>query len=544
MNRKSVSNSRRHFLGQVGGLTTATIATGLLNVEGTAQDEAAQSFPNKREARANQAMQLRNQAAEAQRKLPFTPHQNNGDEDLYANRIACYSKALLHNDLGEVNLKAYESLLQALKTCKNDDYELIQLGGSVKLANPQAAMAFEMEGADPHHLSMPPPPSFNSAEQAGEMVELYWHAVTRDVHFSDYEENQFTTQAAVELSQLTAFRGPKNSGNVIPATLFRGNLPGDLVGPYLSQFLWLDIPYGAMTIQQRYNVPQAENDQMTFYEDWLNIQNGGPGISNYMDELPRYLRNGRDLAGWVHKDFSYQGFLNAALILLNWGQPALDPYNPYVGSATQGGFCTFGGPYILDLVSRVANAALKTAWYQKWHVHRRIRPEEYGGRIHNHLTKTTQYDLHPEVLNASVLEIVNNETETYLLPQAYPEGCPTHPAYPSGHAIIAGACATVLKAYFNENFVIPNPMIANADGTALEQYPVTGLRAGGEINKLASNIAFGRNIAGIHWRSDATEGLKLGEAVAIGILTDLKTTCHEKFRGFRLTKFDGATVVV
>jgi hypothetical protein len=38
--------------------------------------------------------------------------------------------------------------------------------------------------------------------------------------------------------------------------------------------------------------------------------------------------------------------------------------------------------------------------------------------------------------------------------------------------------------------------------------------------------------------------MKLGEAVAIGIMADLKPTFHEPFKGFRLTKFDGTAVVI
>jgi hypothetical protein len=64
------------------------------------------------------------------------------------------------------------------------------------------------------------------------------------------------------------------------------------------------------------------------------------------------------------------------------------------------------------------------------------------------------------------------------------------------------------------------------------------------LNKLASNIALGRNTAGVHWRSDAIEGLKLGEAVAVGILTDLRATCPEPFPGFSFVKFDGATITI
>lgn len=102
----------------------------------------------------------------------------------------------------------------------------------------------------------------------------------------------------------------------------------------------------------------------------------------------------------------------------------------------------------------------------------------------------------------------------------------------------------MLKAFFNENFALPKPVTVSEDGLSLERFHGISLTVGGELNKPASNIALRRDTAGVHWRSDGAEGLKLGEAVAIGILTDLKATCHEQFRGLRLTKFDGATIVV
>jgi hypothetical protein len=57
-------------------------------------------------------------------------------------------------------------------------------------------------------------------------------------------------------------------------------------------------------------------------------------------------------------------------------------------------------------------------------------------------------------------------------------------------------------------------------------------------------VALGRNIAGVHWRSDATESIKLGEEVALSVLRDQKNTYNEPFAGFSLTKFDGTTVTV
>jgi hypothetical protein len=70
------------------------------------------------------------------------------------------------------------------------------------------------------------------------------------------------------------------------------------------------------------------------------------------------------------------------------------------------------------------------------------------------------------------------------------------------------------------------------------------LLVGGEINKLAFNIAMGRNFAGIHYRSDAEAGFRLGEEVAIAMLQDLVHTFNEDFEGFEFTQLDGTPVKI
>jgi hypothetical protein len=64
---------------------------------------------------------------------------------------------------------------------------------------------------------------------------------------------------------------------------------------------------------------------------------------------------------------------------------------------------------------------------------------------------------------------------------------------------------------------------APPDGLSLTPYTgadATRMTVGSELNKLASNIARGRNIAGVHWHSDAVQAILLGEQVAISILQD------------------------
>jgi membrane-associated phospholipid phosphatase len=551
---------RRDFLGRFVGVTALSLVglprlLGQKGEPGATQSGAESGLSKGALKRREQAYKVRYDAAVFEKGQPLSPHPDNGDDTRFENKIGSYTKGLPHNEVGEVDPNAYRQLLAALESGEPADFEAIPMIGGLKLADPQAAYCFEMEGADSHRLGMLAPPAFSSAWAAGEMVELYWRALLRDVPFIKYSTDPLAAQAAADLSALSDFRGPKSDRAVTVETLFRGNTAGDLSGPYVSQFLLRDVPYGAMTIVQRYRTTVPGDDHMTDYGVWLKIQNGMPATTaNKFDPTPRYLRNGRDLGEFVHRDFTYQAFLNACLILLSFGRAALDTTSPYLASAIQDGFVTFGAPHILDLVARVTSAALRAAWCQKWLVHRRLRPEMFAGRVHNRVAGMADtrlpsavlnyYPIHTDVFNSKAADKVFSKTGAYLLPQAYPEGSPLHPSYPSGHAAIAGACVTVLKAFFKESFLIPNPVQANADGLTLLPVPGPRFTIGGELNKLAANMGLGRDFAGIHWRSDTSESLKLGEAVAISILQNVKTITGRDFAGFSLTKFDGTTVTV
>jgi hypothetical protein len=304
------------------------------------------------------------------------------------------------------------------------------------------------------------------------------------------------------------------------------------------------VPFGAATFVQAYRTTVASDDYMTSFPAWLAIQRGAAAASNVFDTTPRYIRNNRDMSEYLHRDFTYQAYSLAALLLTSYGNPALAPNNYYLSSTTQSGSITLGMHFNLDLVARAAIYALRAVWYQKWLVHRRLRPEAFGGCIHNTLIGTAKYAIHADVLNCAALPQVFNATGSYLLPMPYPEGSPMHPSYPAAHAAVAGACVTVLKAVYNPSFVIPSPVTASDDGLSLIPYTGAALTVGDELNKLASNMSMGRNAGGVHYRSDGIEGLKLGEGVAISMLRDVATIVHEQFAGFTLTKFDGTTVTI
>lgn len=491
---------------------------------------------------------IREEASELAFLRAHPEHVSNGEEGTYPNHIASYSKALPHNEIGEVDRTAYRALLKALGTGAPDDFEKIPLGtpNGSKLTNPQLGLSFDLEGPDSHALAFPPAPRIDDAENAGEMGELYWMALLRDVPFGEYQRDELVEQAVTDLSNFSDFRGPKEQGCVTPATIFRGNHRGDLAGPYISQFLLRDVKFGSLTASQRQNTVVAGSDYLTDYDSWLAVQNGRNSRGqDRFDATFRYIRNLRDLADYVHFDGPYEPYESACQILLTLKAP-FDPGNPYADSRTQWGFGTFGSPHILCLVPEVVPRALKAMWFQKWCVHRRLRPEEFGGRIHNHLIKRASYPIPEEILNSKAVEEVHRRHGTYLLPQAFPEGSPTHPAYGAGHAVIAGACVTILKAWFDESFVLPDPVVPDADGTALIPYQgadAGALTVGGELNKLASNISIGRNGAGVHWRTDYTASVRLGEAIAIGILEE-QANCYNEDYSFTLSKFDGTTITI
>lgn len=543
--QSNTSWSRRAFLAGIGGAAAASAQSSALETSSDADDVAPEKGdPLEPEGRSKRACRLRTKAATYQRDLPIPTHLANGAEEDYP-YIANFCKGLPHKANGEVKDAAYLALLAALSGDDLALFEAISLGGDRPLRNPQAGMAFDMEGPDAHHVTMPPAPRIDSAENSAEMCELYWMALARDVHFSDYDSDSTIADACADMSALSDFRGPTESGVINPANIFRGSTPGDLAGPYLSQFLLKKVPYGTLSIAQRQQTVMPGIDYMTDFSSWLAIQNGvNPATGNATDSTRRFIRNGRDLAAYVQIDALYEAYLNACLILLGMGAP-FDAGNPYAASTTTDSFGTFGGPHILSLVTEVATRALKAVWFQKWYVHRRLRPEEFGGRVHQHLVGAKNYPIDSEILDSLAVQATFDLYGTYLLPQGYPEGSPLHPAYGAGHATVAGACVTILKAWFDESFVLPDPVVANADGSDLEPY--TGpdvLTVGGELNKVAANIASGRNFAGIHWRSDYWEAVKLGEAVALGILRDQRKCYFEDFSGFTLTKFDGTTVTV
>jgi len=258
------------------------------------------------------------------------------------------------------------------------------------------------------------------------------------------------------------------------------------------------------------------------------------------------------------QDEIYSLYLRATLVLggVAGAKPAVA--SPYMGSKRQWGFATLGAAHLAQLIG--GTRVTRNAFYSKWNVHRYLRPEAGAGLVHFKKTGRKDYPIHDDLLKSPVLDLtfeanhkrnrdrLQIDEGSYLLSQALPFGCPTHPSYVSVHATIAGACITMLKAWYDESAPFPDPVQANADGTDLVPY-VPGkdgppLTIGGELNKLCSNITFGRNIVGVHYRCDSENGNRLGEECALRVLADQKATLAEPFGAFTFTRFNGEKVTV
>jgi hypothetical protein len=467
-----------------------------------------------------------------------------------------------------------------------------------------------------------------------ELAEVYELAILRDQPLNDFEAGQQNQSIIDSIKRLNHLSYLKNQigrprkvnpdGWLDPQTLFRGSSPGVEVGPYLSQFLLIGntdvngggsvaegkITYGVLQIDQRVPIAEPCKDYMVTMADYVEVQRGiRPDRETYGSKFGepvfpptcsprRFISTPRDLATYVHYDALYEAYLNACIILLGMGTP-FDPGFDHLSGvgvaaadvATRrnaGGFALYGGPHILTLVTEVATRALKAVRFQKFNNHIRLRPEALAARVEL-LRGKRELPRHakiPEILRQDVrgikqalkangtLEAIANGPgqQTHFLPMAFPEGSPMHPAYGAGHATVAGACVTILKAFFDTSAVLAvntkseeiafkratrgdrpiafrAPTLPHPNGQGVPEGDLVRepklerfLTLEGELNKLAANISIGRDMAGVHYFSDYYDSLRMGEEIAIGILQEQALTYSTDPFVLSVPTFDGEVV--
>ena len=566
------------------------------------------------------AYNARMAAADAAKSRNHPPQLSNGDEQKYAgaNFAMSFTKGLEHDHA--TGLIEDRNHFSAFRQAIDDGYidafnnrvpvPTPDSRGRRKWEAPTAGIAYDLQGPDAQAVTMAPAPALGSDELAFEMAEVYELALLRDVAFKNFDEGGGSGALTSSVARMNGYayaqagfpNRPRKTvdGQLTRQTAFRGSSPGVEVGPYLSQFLLIgndiggishtdgQIAYGALTIDQKVPVADAGVDFMTLWDDWLEVQNGfdvrGPGDPGqpFTAGTKRFMYTPRDLATYVHFDALYEAYLNACLILLGMGTPFDPSFATLSGSresypsgaemtgrpANVGGFALYGGPHILTMVTEVATRALKAARYQKFNNHIRLRPEALAARIHNAVHLENDFpqfcgaltDLRSGIED-TVTEIeAKNGHHSALLPMAFAEGSPMHPSYAAGHATVAGACVTVLKAYFDTGTHLVKrgdkaiftyategdvgvAYESRANGTTLvDVEPAWPLTLEGELNKLAANISIGRNMAGVHYFSDYYDSLRMGEEIAIGMLQEQALCYPTDPFVMSVRTFDGQTV--
>lgn len=429
-----------------------------------------------------------------------------------------FSKGIFHDSNGFVNETEMIKLIDALRHRDYNKLSSVKLSSDLKFVNPSAAWSSDIIGACSNTYRYRQP-KLNYIE----MIELYCMSLTRDIPFSHYVMNTVIDECCKNLNLIGIYSKYKEKylfdkdtqipfNKVTSNNIFRGPMCADIQGSYISQFLYRDIRIGGMLHKQKYLTDLEGHDYMKTWENAISCQNGKILEKQHTHrDTPRYIITGRDLASVVHNDDVYQIFNNTCLILLDMGVKLIESceYN----------HVNMGKADILASLAMIGRNALLAASYVKWNS-LILRPEALGIEVERCFReKNNKYDISSKLLNSPMLRYIKDHNTNCLLTQVYSEGSPLSPSNPSDHAVIAGACCTVLKFFFNtqhEFDVIEPDASGNQLSSAGKKTTVED-----EINKLACNVCFGRMWAGVNYRMDAISGLKLGQKVAISCLKDL-----------------------
>ena len=380
-------------------------------------------------------------------------------------------------------------------------FQQLPLRGARKLVNPRAG---RLAGNLTTRVGLPP--TDDSRQTAGELLEVAAMALLRDVPLANLESHSVAQLAA---DVLAPFPGLLTRPGA--AGLFRYGTPD--YGARLSPLLGKPIPMGWATTS--FDTRHRVGSYGAFAEAYDNLQSGNLIETQRIEGLPRSVTTGQGVASIAHQDQPYLILLMVAFQLLAGGAKLSGRFSVL---ASEGYFVTGGGPLAIQCaIAAAVEPAMRDCWALKWQ-HLRERPERLwregvAGR------------LHPDFLaiGKPLVDLVGQ-----YLPMSYAEGSPIHPDWPSGHAVIAGVGAGILLASFQDG---PVPSLG-----------IISVHA--EIRQMAWLMAIGRSWAGIHTRSSLLVGLQLGMLHAQRHLSTLRSQSPEPMQVVQFAGFDGKPVIV
>ena len=361
------------------------------------------------------------------------------------------------------------------RQARRDAIATVRLYGSRKLVNPSAGW-----GAPSTAPSVGTPPDDESLETACELAEIAGAMILADTDLAKLGQHP----DAIRLTDTLLALGGTSLVEPRPGGLFRMNA-GRLGGRIPSLF-----STGYRTGWAA-RAPYNPSERMGFYgttrTEWEALQDGSIPIQQALGEpMPRFASTGRGWASLADQDppITIPETIARELVI------TAGPSSRFPPLRTESGFVSYGGlMWLQGSIGQASLAAMDEAWRLKW-LYRRQRPEELWPRA-------VAGELHPDFLQHAGWLV---ERFGSYLPMIYAPGSPLHPDWVSGHAVLAGAGFTILKATFAD-----------------QPYQGSG-SLHRELDLAAWLMSFGRLAAGIHTRSSLTAGLMLGQHHAIQLL--------------------------
>lgn len=476
------------------------------------------------------------------------------------------------------NPTLYGKFIEAMKT-RNQTLLNQVYDSSSKLVDAHCVFDVELEGKYKSSFVIPPAPSMTSITAAAEILEVYVMALLRNYNFHILDPecifyDDIPMEAKNYLNTLIGhlnhpgvkghlpYQQVDSNGNITADTLFRGIARGDVIGPYVSQFFYYETAIGNLKLEQKYQcldisentISDISNSRYYFgkTEQYFNeLWNGGLK-SSALQTKTKYMTTLLDLMMYINRDQIWEAIFVTTSMFLSRGIPI--GFHTKSRSPGYARFINLGPVDLYTLMMKATKLAMSATWVWKWS-QLRPRPEEMAYQIHL-AKKYTSSDLSgsmihfpSELLNNPILEeIAKYNNGKYLMPLGYSQGSPFHPSYPGGHATIAGAMVTIMKAWFNCDCLIP-AVVPDLTGDNLVMYKLKNnsgtqyLRIEDELDKIVTNCSHSRNMAGIHYRSDTEVGISIGEQAAISVLQDEVNKYSDEI-AFRFRKRSGEVVTI
>jgi hypothetical protein len=347
---------------------------------------------------------------------------------------------------------------------------LERLGGR-KLVSPQAGAYAEL----PPEIAALRPPEDESLEMAADLAELGAMVLCRDLQRAHFDP--------VIVAELREFPGHEIGEP------FR--MPNDPIPGYGTVFGLNVVNYGWASHNPwttRIRSGSYGNTAAAHYELQRGAIPTAQVFGGYRQDWRRPTLRG--LASMAHQDQPFLPGLFIGFQLLSAQAPLSDMF-PVLENET--GFVSHGGA--VDLQCAIADAT-RLAMQWTW----ALKARECGARPEELWPDAAGGNLHPR-LWAKAPTIMSRVGQ--FLSMVYAEAAPLHPAWPSGHASIAAASATVLCAMFKDG---PIPSLG-----------IESLHEEVRHALWAMQIV-GRMSSGVHFRSDCLAGIKVGEAAAVQYL--------------------------